>query len=249
MGTILGLLGGIAAIVFVIFKGMNSTDGSLLSSSEVGGARQIETDGQSAADEIITTKTTVPGSYNAPNVAERWKIIPFKQVGLVKSDHTEADIKKYIGEENVARQEMGREWGETVPGTMVYGGLPNQFLVEWRDGRPYETIEKIRIEGDSSNWQTTQGIRVGTTLDELRAINGTEFDFFGFEWDYAGKVDAWGNGRISDGIVVYLTPENPEAVFPDLIGDTAFPSTHAKAAAADLRVSAIEIKMHEGIHF
>jgi len=38
-----------------------------------------------------------------------------------------------------------------------------------------------------------------------------------------------------------LEPGNPEAVFPELLGDKLFSSNHPKAKVADLRVAAMSI--------
>ncbi len=242
MGPIAGILAGIAAVVFFIFRGMSSNDTELATSNVGSVLQDTSSHGQAPTSHSNNSSSTL-------KVPERWKCTPYEQVGLIKANHSEADIKKFIGEENVVREQLGREWGETIPGTIVYPNIPNQLTVEWRDGRAYEVIESIRIEGENSDWQTTQGIKIGTTLEELKAINGKDFDFYGFEWDYAGKVGDWRNGKISNGIVVFLTPDNPRAIFPEMIGDTLFSASHHKTAEAKLKVSAIEIKMRKGIHF
>ena len=257
MKIILGILGGIAAVVFFIFKGMNgSSDNAAITPAANEGAIDSASSNSATTESTRVESTSNAGGtstatnvYTAPVVAERWKCVPYQQVGLIKANHTEEDLIKYLGKENVTREMLGREYGETIPGTIIYEGLPNQLLIEWRDGRSYEVIEKIRIENDSSEWQTVQGIKIGTTLEELKAINGGEFDFLGFEWDYAGKVNSWRNGKISEGITVYLTADNPKAIFPEMLGDTIFASSFYKAAEAKLRVSTIEISMRRGIHF
>lgn len=256
MKIILGILGGIAAVVFFIFKGMNSSsDSTAITPASNSGAidsdSTIPTTSESTTTTTSNTNSTSTATevYTAPVVAERWKCIPYQQVGTIKANDTEADLINKLGQDNVTREMLGREYGETIPGTIIYEGQPNQLFIEWRDGRAYEVIEKIRIEKENAEWQTAQGIKIGTTLEELKAINGGEFEFFGFEWDYAGKVNSWRNGKISEGITVYLTADNPKAIFPEMLGDTLFTSSFYKAAEAKLRVSTIEVNMRRGIHF
>ena len=91
-------------------------------------------------------------------------------------------------------------------------------------------------------WKTDNGIAIGTTLEELVKINGKDFTFAGFEWDYAGVVTDWNTGKIDKKLGIYLEPTNMEAIFPDLIGDKEFPSSNEKAKAAGLKVASFVVK-------
>ncbi len=73
-------------------------------------------------------------------------------------------------------------------------------------------------------------------------INGKDFQFAGFEWDYSGYTNDWQAGRISKSLAVFLEPTNPEAVYPDLLGDDLFSSNHPKAKAAQLKVRSMIIR-------
>ncbi len=267
MSTILGILGGIIALAIIIFKGMDmsntipedrsphieTTSPSSGNSNSSYDNNSTNTPSTSTTTKgIEDTSTSTPSTTNTSgtvNVDQKWLCIPFERVGLIQAKFNENDLKRVCGTENVVREEVGREWGETIPGTIVYPNSPYQITVEWRDGRAYEVIEKIRIEGDSAQWQTQQGIHIGSTLNDLVAINGNSFEFHGFEWDYSGKVASWNNGTIKDGITIFLAPENPAAVFPHLLGDDVYSTTNPKALEAELRVGAMEILMNKGVVF
>ncbi|MEL6924323.1 MAG: hypothetical protein AAFO94_09765, partial [Bacteroidota bacterium] len=169
-------------------------------------------------------------------------IVAGKRVGQITATTTEAELIQLYGESQVQRREIGMGEGETAPGTVVFPGTDNELIVEWENEKTYETISSIRIDGEQAQWTTEEGIRIGTTLDELRQINGKEFQFYGFEWDYAGTTNEWEGGRINKNLTVILTPNQPEAAFPDLLGDQLFPSDHPKAEAADLTVSSMTVK-------
>lgn len=181
-------------------------------------------------------------SQNKEPVKPNWDCIPGQQVGLIKAGATEVDIINSYGADQVVRRDIGLGEGESAPGTIVFPDTKNQLIIEWQDSMVYQKIARIRIEGEESDWATPQGVRIGTTLERLEAINGKPFKFFGFEWDYSGLCKDWQGGNIDPKLSVFLNPGNPEAVYPDLLGDAEFLSTHPKASTAQLQVSSFVIE-------
>jgi len=143
---------------------------------------------------IPNTATSKKGVANAPSVPAKWLCIPGKQVGLIKNTSTEADIIQAYGKENVLRKEIGLGEGETAAGTVVFPDTGNELIIEWAADKVYQKPATIRIENAKSNWTTDQGIRLGTSLEQLQSINGKDFKFAGFEWDYAGVANDWQGG-------------------------------------------------------
>ncbi len=175
-----------------------------------------------------------------------WVCIPHRKVGLITKDATEEAIKYVYGADQVKRQEIGLGEGETTMGTIVFPGTANELIVEWTQDDPYKTISRIRIEKAGTQWKSKEGITIGTTLEELVKLNRKDFKFFGFEWDYSGSLDSWEGGQIQADLKVVLTPENPKAVFPKLVGDRSFSSSNPIAKEANLKVSALIIEMSKG---
>ncbi|MEL6862822.1 MAG: hypothetical protein AAFP19_00320 [Bacteroidota bacterium] len=174
-----------------------------------------------------------------PSASADDKIIPGHRIGLIQADATEADIIKAYGDANVERADIGVGEGEIVPGTKVFPGTEKELLIEWQPKQAYQKMARIRVERANAPWVTLSGVRIGTSLGELQKINGKDFDFYGFEWDYSGLVNDWKEGELSKNLQVFLTPVNMEAIFPDLLGDSSFPCDHPKAKEAGLEVSAL----------
>lgn len=195
--------------------------------------------GSSTSNNVTTDNATKPTASQAKD----WTCIPHRKVGLITKDATEEAIKYVYGAEQMKRQEIGLGEGETTMGTIVFPGTPNELIVEWMPDEPYKTISRIRIEQAGTQWKSKEGITIGTSLEELIKLNGKDFSFYGFEWDYSGGLDSWEGGKIQADLKIVLTPENPKAVFPDLVGDGSFRSDNAVAKAADLKVSALIIEM------
>ena len=186
-------------------------------------------------------KTTEVSTTEITKDIPSYVCIPNKQVGKIQANFTEDDIIKAYGKENVARKDIGIGEGEIAKGTIVFPGAQNELVVEWDEAAAFKKLKKIRIEKQGSSWTTGEGIKVGSTLEELVKINGKDFKFYGFEWDYGGVTNDWDGGKINKQLVVMLEPGNPEAVYPELLGEQLFSSSHPKAKAADLKVGAMSI--------
>lgn len=183
-----------------------------------------------------------PRAIDASKEIFNWTMVPGSQVGLIKKSFTEADIIKAYGKENVARKEIGLGEGEMTKATVLFPKTENELFITWEMGKEYQNIDEILIENPEASWTTNQGIGMGTTLEELVKINGKDFKFAGFEWDYSGFTNDWQGGIIDKNLVVFLDPSDPEKIYPDLLGDTLFLSNHPKAKAAGLKVRTMIIR-------
>ena len=196
-----------------------------------------------ATNNGLTTKNALNGNANSRSVDQKWLCIPGKQVGLISTHTTEASIKMAYGKEHVIRRTIDVGEGETIEGTVVFPNTDNEISIEWARDQPFKRPAKVRIQKGNTSWKTDQNISIGTTLSQLQRINEKDFKFAGFEWDYAGYTNDWQGGKINPKLTIFLEAGNPEATFPDLLGDGLFLSSHPKAVAADLRIRAMVIEL------
>jgi hypothetical protein len=187
-------------------------------------------------------KQHTPKAIEPEKKIENLTCIPGEKVGLIAKNFTEEDIIKAYGKENVKREEISLGEGEMSMATAVFPNSNKTIFVSWKIGKEFKEIAEVLIENENSPWKTAQGIGIGTNLAELVKINGKNFQFAGFEWDYSGIVTSWDGGSISDKLNLFLEPGNPEAIYPDLLGDALFPSDHPKTKGADLKVRTMIIK-------
>ncbi|MFT6319970.1 MAG: hypothetical protein ACJAT4_000892 [Granulosicoccus sp.] len=191
----------------------------------------------------ITDNSKKPISINPVKIEriDNWTCIPGEQVGRIKANFNGSDIYKTFGKENVLETEIGLGEGETKKGLVVFPKTNNEIQVLFQGKKEMTKLEIIRIKGTDSKWKTDAGIKVGSTLEELVAANGKDFNFYGFEWDYAGKLANWNGGKLNDKLSVFLEAINEEAVFPSLLGDKEFLSSNPKAREAGLIVNELLI--------
>ena len=121
------------------------------------------------------------------------------------------------------------------PNTTLYPGTKDEILITWKDDSK-TSIFDIHYSEDGK-WNSTKGIKIGTTYDELTKINGKEVKFYGFGWDYSGAVD-WNGGKLEDSnIRVFLNPEGEIA--DKFYGDRMIDATPEEIEALNLKVSTI----------
>lgn len=119
--------------------------------------------------------------------------------------------------------------------SILYPGTADELLITWKDDNRTQ-LHEMRFD-KNGRWQTREGIKVGTTYDELVRLNGNSIKFYGFGWDYSGAVD-WNGGKLADSKVrVFLAPKNtPSNKF---IGDQVIEATPEEIKELDLSVQAV----------
>ncbi len=119
-------------------------------------------------------------------------IKPGEGFGILGGEMMRTDLEEVIGKENVRKSDFHIGEGEFAPGLALYPDTPEEVEVLLDDDGYvilYQTSKK------DSKWTTEEGIKVGSTLAELAAANGTHFKFTGFDWDYGGTVTNWNGGK------------------------------------------------------
>lgn len=115
---------------------------------------------------------------------------------ILNSKTKETDLTKILGKKNSKRVErFYAEGTERVIGTVFFSDAPKEFFIKWKDTLSFSTPEWIEIHGDSSLWSINNGIKIGTELKDLVKLNGKQFSFQGFDWDYGGYAN-FKNGKL-----------------------------------------------------
>lgn len=107
---------------------------------------------------------------------------------LLKIASEEALIKKF-GKGNVIRGfDLDDTTLETSPISMLFPNTKNEVRCRWRDNISFKNLSGISHYGYTSEWKTSEGIALGTTIDILEKLNGEPFTFNAFGWDSEGQV-------------------------------------------------------------
>ncbi|PSR09799.1 MAG: hypothetical protein C7N36_19895 [Bacteroidetes bacterium] len=137
-----------------------------------------------------TDATTTPA---APD--ETFLIRPGTGMGVFSDQMNGEQLKKLLGSNRCQASDFYVGEGESLPGLTLYPGTREEVEVLLdEDGMPI----MYRLQKADSKWATADGLKVGSTLQELEKINGKPFKFMGFDWDYGGTVTNWEDGTLAD---------------------------------------------------
>lgn len=116
----------------------------------------------------------------------------------IKQTYPDSNYKEDVG--------MFEEGTEERPYMVLYPDTPDEIQITWSDAGK-NTIEDIRF-AEEGKWSSREGIKIGTTYEELNALNEKPISFYGFGWDYSGAV-MWNNGKLEDSnLRVFLAPQS-----------------------------------------
>lgn len=144
---------------------------------------------------------------------------------------------KEVFKSNVVRSSAPLPEGMGVyPNTLLFPNSQNEVEFIWKDTSNLSGLLSIEISEKDTEWKTKEGITIGTGLQELEALNGQPFTFYGLGWDYAGVI-IFEDGQLAErkisGSLSYPGDELPTEL-EGLLGDIEFESSSALAQRAGL---------------
>lgn len=191
-----------------------------------------------AATAAGASTSKVPTQPQAPTTVPAAWILP----GDFSPDTTLQDLQRRFGTGNVKVEEIPGAEGESFRGVVLFPDDPSlRATVYFQDERSLLGLAMVSIDEDRSQWKLAPGIGIGTSLSELRRINGRPITFSGFGWDYGGTIIDWHGGE--------LAPASDEAVFArvqlrmpqDDVGEKAYPQGESRFSSDDPRWKGLDI--------
>ncbi len=172
----------------------------------------------------------------------------------INKQTTLADVATAYGKENVKQDQIAPN-GDMQPmdATRLFADTPNELQIFWL---PKSKQAQIAVASQpNSAWHTTEGVKIGTTLNELVALNGGKhFKFSGFGWDYGGAVTSWEGGTLDKnpdykGLYIGLNPKNEineqlQNDYAKVSGEGEFNSNSPMLKNLDVRVSKLSVSLN-----
>lgn len=172
----------------------------------------------------------------------------------INKQTTATDVATAYGKENVKNEQIAPN-GDMQPmdATRLFADTPNELQIFWL---PKSKQAQIAVASQpNSAWHTTEGIKIGTTLNELVALNGGKnFKFSGFGWDYGGSVSSWEGGTLDKnpdykGLYIGLNPKNEiteqlQNDYAKVSGEGEFDSNNPNLKNLDVRVSKLSVSLN-----
>jgi len=191
-----------------------------------------------AATAAGTSTSKAPVQPQAPAAVPATWILP----GDFSPDTTLQDLQRRFGAGNVKVEQIPGAEGESLRGVMLFPDDPiRRATVYFQDEQSLLGLAMVSIDEDRSEWKLVSGAGIGTSLAELRRINGAPFTFSGFGWDYGGTIIDWHGGKLS--------PASDGAAFAriqlrmpqDDVGEKAYPQGDSRFSSDDPRWKGLDI--------
>lgn len=92
-------------------------------------------------------------------------------IGPVQLTYTYAALDSALGANKLENGILEVD-GQSVHITKVFPNEAEEITVYWAESEePYNTITKIAVSNNFGPYQTAEGLRVGSTLDEVKSLN------------------------------------------------------------------------------
>ncbi len=180
-----------------------------------------------------------------PVVDNNWLCVPGERVGLITNSTTEEDLKNIFGEKNITTEKKFEEEGtKEVIRTFVFKGEKNEIMLGWNEKNNIKKVDFVKIIGkEGTDWKTQEGITIGTSIDELNKLNGEPFEFYGFAWDFGGRIINWGNGKLAKqkGMEIFLRMEKQTEGSNRYLGDKKLKSDEPDLVNFGVKVAVFQI--------
>lgn len=140
---------------------------------------------------------------------------------------SEVELGTRFGTENIMRDTAYYPEGMgTYMVTLLYPGSNNQVEFTWKDTIDFKILQSFTVTYDSSDWRMASGVEVGSRLEDIIRINGKDFTFSGFGWDYGGTAVFGGEGQLKNIALIFDTGsyELSEVEMDSLLGDRSISS-------------------------
>jgi hypothetical protein len=126
-------------------------------------------------------------------------VVPGERVGPINGLTMRADLARWFPAEAIEDDQIELDEGMLQPATLVYRKDPSQALaISWSaSGTPRQIFLCWGQRRGTCRWQTSNGIRFGTRLTDLEAMNGRPFTIAGFGYNYGGNVLSWDGGKLA----------------------------------------------------
>jgi hypothetical protein len=150
-----------------------------------------------AARAAIAVTSAAGFLLDAPAMAQSSDPLHLECAGPFGPDSSEAFLAQLFGADNVVSETIAGPEGTTLDATLVFPNDPaRRLVVLWQDEERHARPAAIIIREDS-DWIGPGGVRLGSALAEVEAVNGAPFSVLGFGWDYGGAA-GFPSGALAD---------------------------------------------------
>ncbi len=138
-----------------------------------------------------------------PGLADGRRITDFTltcdAIGPIRLTDDFEKVEQIVGKENIKIDSHFVEGNFEGLLTTLWPLTNKEARIYWLEKKPpFSKIRSVEINHPMSVWQFSNGLKVGTSLDQIVNMNGGKpVTFYGFYWDYGGKISSFNDGRLA----------------------------------------------------
>lgn len=171
-------------------------------------------------------------------------------IGDIELEDSYDILVEKAGLDNIKQDSLFKEGDFERVITRVWPGTNKEIIVHWKEKQaPLASIDMLELRDSASVYHFVNGIKIGSTLEELIKENGgAEFSFYGFGWDYGGTVSDFNSGKLSKnlpcfrGVLALPKEASNETGAGEVMGDKLIKSSHPFFSKFNPRLVNIKIK-------
>ncbi|MEP6700397.1 MAG: hypothetical protein ABJA85_03750, partial [Bacteroidota bacterium] len=166
--------------------------------------------------------------------------------GLIKQSTDFAGLQAMYGGANVKDERIcGPECADSIDVTKIYPAKSNEFTVYWKDSLYHKAIAFIESYFPDGPYHTANGLKIGSSLEDLLKINGKQIIFSGFDWDYGGSIQDYGMGTLQNSPLGFRLSMD-EGGGTELSGDSEFNTEmpEVKKNLTKIKISSLSLSFH-----
>lgn len=204
---------------------------------------------ESNSDTVVVAESTelknpdAPGEPAPVTPSKNDQLITCNGIGTINLSDDYNRILQKAGKENITLDSNYVEGLFQGTYHTLWKGTPKEIKVFWKDAFPEKEIAVIGIENMSSVYRFANGIKVGTTLNELVKLNDRKpIRFYGFSWDYGGNIMNFGDGKLQKDYDCFSGKLSVNGnIDPKFIGDKEINSAMSDMPLEKIYLSSIQI--------
>lgn len=167
--------------------------------------------------------------------------------GAITSRTDYAGLQQLFGAGNVKDERIcGPECIDSINVTFVYRDTDKEITVYWADSAYHKSIVFLECYSEKGPYHTATGLRIGSTLRQLLALNGKKISFSGFDWDYGGSIHSYNGGSLDKsgvGFQLGLEVYSDYSISGDIDLNTDMPAV--KKALDSIKINKIYLNLHK----
>ncbi|MCY7309586.1 MAG: hypothetical protein LH619_02305 [Chitinophagaceae bacterium] len=168
--------------------------------------------------------------------------------GLITKKTDFAGLQAIYGAANVKDERIcGPECADSIDVTIIYPEKNNEFTVYWKDNLYHTAIAFIETYLPDGPYHTANGLKIGSSLEDLLKINGKQIIFSGFDWDYGGSIQDYGMGTLQNsplGFRLEMTGDGGTELSGDSEFNTEMPEV--KKNLTKIKILALTLSFSKG---